>query len=118
MSLEKLTIEQLHRAIAIKQEIEHLEEKLAALMGGMAVARSASAGGRGSKPKGRRKMSAEARAKIAAAARARWAKHRSGDKAINGKKLRRKMSAQAKARMAAAAKARWAAAKAAGKNRL
>lgn len=92
-TLSNISVDQLKRAVAVREQIESLESELAAILG------ESRGGGRG----GRRTMSASARAKIAAAQRARWAKQK-------GK--RRKMSASARAKIAAAARARWAKAKA------
>jgi hypothetical protein len=75
--LANLTIDQLKRAVAIKQQIDQLERALASLMG-ISGRSSVRYQGRGGKK--RRTMSPAARAKIAAAARARWAKWRAGKK--------------------------------------
>lgn len=63
-----LTVNQLKRAVAIKQRIEELERELQSVIGRGAGSSSA--------VRKRRKMSAAARAKIAAGARARWARYR------------------------------------------
>ena len=73
--LTSLSVAQLKRAVAIKERIQKLEKKLAAIIG---VPSSAPAEGRVIRR--RRKMSAEARAKIAAAQRARWARQKVGKK--------------------------------------
>ena len=106
--LTSLSLEQLHRAVAIKEQIAALEADLSQILG---VPSSLSwVGNR----RGRRKRSAAVRARTAAAQNARWAK-RNGKPA---KKPRRKMSAKARANLAAAARARWAKVKAAGKKSL
>ena len=110
-------MDQLSRAIKIKEEIESLEAQLNSLFGGRTRAPKKAAGRR------RTGMSAATRAKIAAAARARWAKakgRKSSAKpaAAKAKRGRRKMSASARAKLAALAKARWAKIKSAGKNKL
>jgi hypothetical protein len=116
--LKTLTVEQLRRAVSIKERIERLEAELRAIMvdGPSGPVKSEAA----SSTTGRR-MSAAGRARIAAAARARWAKVR-GQKAphpeADAAPKRRKMSRAARAKMAAAARARWAKAKAAGRNAL
>jgi hypothetical protein len=116
--LKNLTVQQLQKAVAIKEQIERLQTELGAILGngGTPFEKSDKAE---TAPKTGRKMSAAGRARIAAAARARWARFHSqkGDQteATPGKR-RRKMSAAAKAKIAAAARARWAKAKAAGKN--
>lgn len=109
-SLNNLTVAQLQRAAQIKQQIEILEAELAAVLGGLSVAK-----GRRGRPPGGGKgggISAAGRAKIAAAQRLRWAKFKASKKGAaqvgHGGRRRRKMSAEARARIAAAQKARWA----------
>jgi hypothetical protein len=108
MSINSTTIsvQQLKRAIAVREQIETLEHELAAILGETPATPTAGHGGR-------RKMSAAARAKIGAAQRARWAKQKG-----LVVKPRRKMSAAARAKIAAAARARWAKAKAANRRTL
>jgi hypothetical protein len=105
--LNQLSVAQLRKAVAIKEQIEQLEAQLGSVLGDA------------SEPlvpaKKHHRMSAAGRARIAAAARARWAKIR-GDKESPRKK--RKVSAAARLRLSAAAKARWKNAKAAGKTTL
>lgn len=72
--LNSLSVQQLKRAVAIKERIARLEKKLATLLGESNPAPA----GTGSQP--RRKMSAAGRARIAAAAKARWAKVRAAKK--------------------------------------
>ena len=108
-TLSNISVEQLKRAVAVREQIEKLERELNQILG---ESHAASGNGHG----GRRKMSASARAKIAAAQRARWAKQKGT--AVAGKKGRRKMSAAARAKIAAAARARWAKAKAANRRTL
>ena len=113
MSLQNLSVAQLRKLVAIKEEIERLEAELESLSGGEPAA---------PKTRKKRRMSASARARIAAAQRARWAKvhaaaGKSGAVKKKGRK-RRKMSPAAKAKLAAIAKARWARVKAAGKSTL
>ncbi len=100
--LVNLSVEQLTRAIVVREKIDLLAAELDQLLGGSAPV------------KGKRKMSAAGRAAIAAGARKRWAKV----KGQGAGQPRRKMSAAARAKIAAAARARWKAAKAAGKTRL
>jgi hypothetical protein len=104
-NLASLSIDQLRRAIALKEQIEQLADELKGVLGSAPIKR------------GRRTRSAATRARMAAAQRARWAgaKGKSPKKAKRGK---RKISAAGRARIAAAAKARWAAAKRAGKRTL
>jgi len=112
INLQHLSVKQLLKVVAVKERIEKLEAKLAAIYGSE---------GSDFAPAGRprRKMSAAAKARIAAAQRARWAKvkGRKGS-ATNRFKKKRKVSAATKARLAAVAKARWAKVKAAGKSAL
>ena len=114
--LIKLPAAKLKHVIAIKTEIEKLENQLENVI----VAATPSFVGK--VIKARRKMSAAAKAKIAAAAKARWARVKDSKSAAKtaGKIIhkRRPMSAAAKRKIAAAAKARWAKVKAAGKTRL
>jgi len=114
-NLSYISVQQLKRAVVVREQIEELEAELVAILGeSHATGASASANGHG----GRRKMSAAARAKIGAAQRARWAKQKKGTPAAAPKKGRRKMSAAARAKIAAAARARWAKAKAANRKTL
>jgi hypothetical protein len=71
-ALNTLTVQQLKRAVAIKERIARLEKELAGLLG---VSQPNTA-----KTPRRRKMSAAGRARIAAAAKARWAKVRAAKK--------------------------------------
>ncbi len=108
-----LTVAQLERAVAIKKQIEALEQELESLEG-TSPAFTGTRTPTLSPKLGRKKrtVSPESRARIAAAQKARWAK-------VNGTaapeaavaeepKKKRKMSRAGKARIAAAAKARWA----------
>lgn len=64
-------IEALKEAIAIKKQIEKLEERLSRLLSGKALKETATP--EVSRKKRKRKMSAEGRARIAAAQKKRWA---------------------------------------------
>ncbi len=105
--LSSLSVVQLRKAVAIKEQLEHLEAQLASIVGETTTPQATG--------KKRRRMSAAGRARIAAAARARWAKMRGGKESPPKK---RKVSAAARLRLSAAAKARWKKAKAAGKSTL
>jgi hypothetical protein len=111
-SLSHLSLDQLRRAVGIREQMDALERELSGIIGSSA-APSVRRGGR-------RTMSPEARAKIAAAQRRRWAKQKrtSAYSAAPARRGRRRMSAAARARISAAAKARWARARAAGRNSL
>lgn len=113
-----LTTAQLKQAVQIREQIESLQEKLDALLGGSSAPAKAKTG----HTKGKRKMSAAGRASIAAAQKARWAKVKSpsdeptktvGKKAASVKAApkKRTVSPETKAKIAAAMKARWAARK-------
>jgi hypothetical protein len=114
-SLSDISIRDLKKAVVIRQRIETLEQKLAAILG-EAKSTTRTSGGRG----GRRTMSPAARARIAAAQRLRWARQRgeSVPTAAGKPRKRRRMSASARARISAIAKARWAKAKAKGQTTL
>ena len=101
----------LKRVVAIKTEIEKLENQLENII----VAATPAFVGKIIKAK--RTMSAAAKAKISAAAKARWAKVK-GSKPAKMLKPKRQMSAAARRKIALSAKARWAKAKAAGKKHL
>lgn len=126
MDLTQLTVSNLRRAAAIKEQIDSLNAELASLLGSDGGAVSLNPQPLPPKTRGgRRQMSAAGRAKIAAAARARWAKIRAGrggtvkaSAAAKPAGKQRTMSAAGRAKIAAAARARWAKAKAAGKSRL
>jgi hypothetical protein len=121
-ALSELSIEQLQRAVEIKEQIVSLQAELDQLLEGAAARprlgyQASRRGRRVGRPPGR-KMSAAARAAIAAAQKARWARQRREAPAPTGRKGRRKMSPAAKARLAEIARKRWAKVKAAGKSRL
>jgi len=115
-NLTDLTTGQLHRIIAIKEQIENLQAQIDSIAAGGGDGAGISTPSARRVPK-KRRMSAAGRARIAAGQKARWAKVKAAKGGAAPKK-RRKMSAAAKAKMAAAARARWAKAKAQGKNRL
>jgi hypothetical protein len=104
-SISNISVRDLKKAVTLRERIEALERRLAAILGESAPVKLG-------RPPGRRRMSAAARARIAAAQRLRWAKQRKGVK--GPKPGRRKMSAAARARISAIAKARWAKVKAKG----
>ena len=146
--LNDLTATQLHRIVALKEQIEALKGQIDSIVAGdgdvpapldvsgpkkrrmSASARAKIAAGARARwakvkaakgevaPKNRRKMSASARAKIAAAQRARWARVKGTPPPKPSKKGDRRSSPAFRAKMAAAARARWRKAKAAGKKTL
>jgi hypothetical protein len=105
-NLSHIALNQLKRAIQLKEKIEDLTAELNQVLGATDTSNS--------NPK-RRGMSAAGRAAIRAAQKARWAKVRRKKPTRKGKQT---MSAAGRARISAAAKLRWKAAKAAGKSRL
>jgi hypothetical protein len=110
MTVNHLSIQQLRKAIDLKEKIEGLENQLATLLSGSGVPSPFKA-----VKTGKKGMSAAGRARIAAAQKLRWSKIRTAKPVKQGRK---KMSASAKAKISAAAKLRWAKVKAAGKKRL
>ncbi len=131
-TLSSLSVAQLRRAIAIREEIEALEKELASIQG-LSPAPVPAPSKKAAK---KRTMSPEARAKIAASQKAVWAK-RKGKKTTVAKvatkapaksptkapakpasQPKRKLSPAGRKRLSALAKARWAAAHAAGKTSL
>jgi phage protein D len=115
-NLHDLTVAELRKVVAIKEQIEALQSELDSVAGSVAEVPEPAANGRRKK---RRHMSAAARARIGAAQRARWAKARKAARAAApAKKKKRRVSRAARAKLSAAAKARWASAKASGKSTL
>lgn len=110
--LANLSVQQLRRAITLKEQIEALEQELTQALGAPAPATPAASG------RGKYQRSAAARAKMAAAQKARWAKLKGTTAPPPAKVVKRKISPAARARMVAGAKARWQKAKAAGKTTL
>jgi len=114
-ALSELSVEQLKRAIEIKEQIEDLQNALEEVLGGAVVTTGNGRRRLGRRPgKGRRKMSAAAKAAISAAQKARWAKKRGetapGKPAAERKK---KLSPARLAALAKAREARWGKARAA-----
>jgi len=68
--LADMSVLQLKRAVAIREQMQTLERELDQLAGGQ----SASGKKSGAPPKGKGTMSAESRAKLSATMTARWAK--------------------------------------------
>lgn len=114
-NLSDLSLEQLKRAVQIKEQILSLQTELSAVLGPFVPVQK-------SKPSG---MSSVARAKLSVMAKARWAKIKAGNKRTlfaapksATKPARKPMSAALRSKIAARMKARWAKAKAAGKMNL
>lgn len=108
-TLQNLTVEELRKLIAIKEQIASLTVQLESITGGEAETREIP------KQRGRKKMTPSERGRIAVAAR--WAKVRAA-KGEAAPKKKGKFSAAHRAALAAAQKARWATVKAEGKKRL
>jgi hypothetical protein len=111
MNLFDLTITQLRRAAAIKEEIEALNNELRSIPGASAKP--------GAESKNQRTMSASVKKKIAAAQKARWVKIKGAKPATPSakpatKSRKKTFSSATRAKLSAKLKAYWAA-KRAGK---
>ena len=109
MNLIDLTISQLKRAVAIKEQIEALNNELRSILGGSSTS--------GAAPQKKRTMSASVKKKIAAAQRARWTNLRRANPAVPSVKpaatpKKKAFSAATRAKLSAKLKAYWAAKKA------
>jgi hypothetical protein len=112
MNLLDLTVNQLKRAAAIKEQIEALSKELGTILGVSAKS--------GAAPTKKRTMSAATKRKIAAAQRARLANLRRANPAMqsvtSAREAKKKtMSSATKAKLSAKLKAFWAAKKKSGK---
>src|SRR2546427_739165 len=110
--LASLSIQELRRAIAIKEQIATLESELNHILGTPTAMTPVPKRG------GRKRMSTAARTRISAAQKARWPRPYRKPATARASKVRRKLSAKARARLSMIAEARWARAKAAGKKSL
>jgi hypothetical protein len=104
MNALDLTINQLKRAAALKEQIEDLNKELGSILGASAISGAAS--------KKKRTMSASAKKKIAAAQRARWSNLRRASPATPSVKpaataKKKTMSRATKAKLSAKLKAYW-----------
>jgi predicted nucleic acid-binding Zn-ribbon protein len=109
MNLFDLTINQLKRATAIKEQIEDLNKELRGILGASPNTRAA--------PKKKRTMTAAMKKQLAAARKARWANLRRANPATQSVKpsaraKKKTMSPAARAKLSAKLKAYWAAKKA------
>ena len=112
-TLANLSLAALREAVEIKEQINKLQARLAALLGSApataVVAKAAKSG------KGPSKMSQAARDRIGAAQRLRWAKQKGAAKAAapakSTAKPKRNLSAAARKKLSDMMKARWAARK-------
>lgn len=105
-SFQDLTTAQLKQAVQIREQIESLQEKLYALLGGSSSTPT----------KGKRVVSAATKRKMAAAQQARYAKLKSPEAPAKAPvqtvaKKKGGITAAGRAKLAAAMKARWAARK-------
>lgn len=106
MNLFDLTVNQLKRAAAIKEQIEKLNKELRSILGAPTSSRAA--------PARNRTMSAAVKRKIAATQKARWAKIRGSKPATRSAKpaaKKKAISAATRAKLSAKLKAFWAAKK-------
>jgi hypothetical protein len=101
--LSNLSVQQLRKAVTLKEKIQSLEKELGQLLG------SSTNPAADAVPKKKWKMSKAARARISAAAKARWAKLKGPQASVKpARKARGKMSAAAKAKLSAKMKIAWA----------
>ena len=100
-SLATLPIQQLKRAVGIREQIESLTRELHELLAGPSFASAPVSGGR-------RGLSAAGRARIAAAQRARWSRYNAA-RGIRPRPAsnKQRLSAQGRAKVSAAVRARW-----------
>ncbi|HZT22304.1 MAG TPA: hypothetical protein VFB55_05300 [Verrucomicrobiae bacterium] len=107
-SLTAMPLQQLKRAIAIREQIEVLTLELNDLMGisplipPMGNGHNARVGV--AKPRG---LSQAGRARIAAAQRLRWSRYNAGRPATEPSTTSERLSAEGRAKVSAAVKARW-----------
>jgi hypothetical protein len=104
MNIYDLTINQLKRAVVIKEQLSRLGDELRSIFDGAKGAMSAS---------NKRTMSASTKKKIAAAQKARWAKLRRANEpprsaTLAAKATNKSMSPAARAKLSAKLKAYWA----------
>lgn len=105
MNLFDLSIHQLKRATAIKEQIEDLNKELRSILGASAKSEAES--------NNQRTMSASVKKKIAAAQKTRWANLRRAKSVTPSARAKKKtMSPAARAKLSAKLKAYWAAKKA------
>jgi len=103
-----LTVNQLKRAAAVKEQIEALNKELRAILGAPATTRAA--------PKKKRTMTAAMKKQLAAARKARWANLRRANPATQSvkpaaKAKQKTVSPATRAKLSAKLKAYWAAKK-------
>jgi hypothetical protein len=109
MDISDLTIDQLKRAAAIREQIDKLNEELGSILGAPAKSRAA--------PKKTQTMSAAVKRKIAATQKARWVKIRQAKSAMGSTHpaltaKKKTFSRATRAKLSRKLKAYWAAKKA------
>jgi hypothetical protein len=97
------SVKALEEAISIRRQIETLESRLSAILGGRALPTTTT-----TRPAGRRYFSSTTRAKLAAAARARWARLR-GPAPTTPAKKKGQLTPAGRRKLSQLMKARWAA---------
>jgi hypothetical protein len=105
MNIYDLSVNQLKRAVAIKEQIERFKKELSSMLGKAVVSASA--------PRTNRTMSASAKRKIAAAQKARWANLRRAKPVTSSVKpaataKKKTISPAARRKLSAKLKAYWA----------
>jgi hypothetical protein len=102
-SFATLSLEQLKRAVQIREQIESMTHELNQILGSspLIYANTGSTNGR------KRNLSSSARARIAAAQRLRWAKYNAAKPSKPTAPQKNRLSAAGRAKVAAAVKARW-----------
>jgi hypothetical protein len=109
-SFATLSLDQLKRAVQIREQIESMTHELNQILGAspLIYTNTRNGNGQNGQAHGKRNLSPSARARIAAAQRVRWAKYNAakGPKVISNQKNR--LSAAGRAKVAAAVRARWA----------
>lgn len=118
-SSQRPSLANLKEAVAIREKIESLDQRLSEILGGSTSPAAVSTPTKRGRTRG--KMSAAARARIGAATRARWARQRAGafpaenPKAAvvttpkAGRRRRGGLTAEGRKKLSDAMKARWAA---------
>jgi hypothetical protein len=112
-----LSVKQLEEAVAVRKQIDQLQNRLNSILGGASVSSAAAVVTAPSAPRKRGGLSAAGRARIAAAARARWARAKAAQAAPVAKSKGRKSGGKKKGGISPAGrrklsqmmKARWAA---------
>jgi hypothetical protein len=109
-SLATLSLNQLKRAVEIREQIESMTKELNQILGSspLVYTNGSNRNGHDAQGHGKRNLSASARARIAAAQRVRWAKYNAARPAKPVPSHKNRLSPAGRAKVAAAVKARWA----------